>query len=167
MTRSATSKEALISTCEAIITNLPALLGAGTITAGGTTYTKAAILAPLETYVAAPPATSNAKTAYSKTVKAETAAKKAALLMIDDVIKPFLQLQLGKTSEELTKYGLEPAKVTERSAETKAAAAKKAQATRKALGTMGSAQKKAAKKALAAQAETPTAPATPATPVKA
>ena len=49
----------------------------------------------------------------------------------------------------LVTYGLAPVKTPQKTAATKAAAAQKSQATRKALGTKGPVQKKAAKKTLA------------------
>jgi hypothetical protein len=61
-----------------------------------------------------------------------------------------LQLRLGKSSPALATYGLDPVKTPEKTAATKAAAAQKSQATRKALGTKGPVQKKTAKKELAA-----------------
>jgi hypothetical protein len=144
------------------MTNLPALLGKATVTANGQTYNVAELLAPLKAYVPLPPATTTAKTAYSKAVTAEAAAKEAAVAMVEDVIKPLLQQRLGKSSQELVTYGLEPAKTPQKSAAVKAAAAQKGQATRKALGTKGPVQKKAAKKALEDQPATPAATTAPA-----
>jgi hypothetical protein len=163
MVRSNTPKQDLVATCNAIITNLPAELGKGTVQADGETYTAAQLLAPLKAYVPLPPATANAKAAYSKAVDAEAAAKEAAVTMIEDVIKPYLQLKLGKSSTDLETYGLEPAKTPQKSAAVKAAAAQKGQATRKALGTKGPVQKKAAKKALEAQPANPAALPAPST----
>jgi hypothetical protein len=74
----------------------------------------------------------------------------------------------GKDTATLADFGLTPRKVAVVSPEARVAAAKKAAATRKALGTMGTQQKKAAKKALAAQgapAVETTPAATPAAPV--
>jgi len=151
------SKQSLSATCTALITGINALANADTVTSGTTTYTKGQLLAPLIAYLPLPAATANAKTAYSKCVADEATARTAAVTMIEDVIKPFLQLRLGKSNPVLVTYGLEPVKVPQKTAATKAAAAQKSQATRKALGTKGTAQKKAAKKAIEA------APASPAT----
>ena len=166
MVRSSTPKQDLVTTCNAIVTNLPALLGTGNVQANGVTYTVAQLLAPLQTYAPLPPATASAKAAYSKAVDAEAAAKEAAVTMIEDVIKPLLQQRLGKSSTDLETYGLEPAKTPQKSAAVKASAAQKSQATRKALGTKGPVQKKAAKKALEEQPATSAATTAPATPVK-
>jgi len=142
--------------CSALITGITALAGADTVVSGGTTYTKAQLLAPLLAFVTLPALTAAAKTAYTKAVAAETLARTAAIAMIEHVIKPYLQSRLGKSSPDLVTYGLEPVKTPQTTAATKAAAAQKSQATRKALGTKGTVQKKAAKKAVAA---TPAAPA--------
>jgi hypothetical protein len=149
------SKQALSATCSALITGLTALTGADTVTSGGTTYTKAQLLAPLLAYVPLPAQTATAKTAYTRATAAEAVARDAAFDMIEHVIKPYLQSRLGKSSPELETYGLSPVKVAQPTAATKAAAAQKSQATRKALGTKGTTQKKAAKKAIAATPATP------------
>jgi hypothetical protein len=160
MTVQNSSKQSLVATCNALVTGLTGLANADTIVSAGQTYTKAQLLAPLQAYVVLPPATAAAKTTYTKAVAAEAEAKAAVVLMIEDVIKPYLYQRLGKNSPDLETYGLPPVKVPEKTVATKAAAAQKSQATRKALGTKGPVQKKTAKKAIAAE------PATPA-PVKA
>jgi len=118
-------------------------------------YTKAQILAPLQAYVVLPSATAAAKTTYTKAVATEAEAKAAVVAMIEDVIKPLLYQLLGKSNPELETYGLDPVKVPVKTVATKAAAVQKSQATRKALGTKGPVQKKAAKKAVAAEPATP------------
>jgi hypothetical protein len=157
MTIHNSSKLSLVATCNALVTGLNALPAASNVVAAGKTYTKAELLAPLQAYVVLPPATAAAKTAYTKAVATEAEAKAAVVAMIEDVIKPFLQQLLGKSSPDLETYGLEPAKTPVKTVATKAAAVQKSQATRKALGTKGPVQKEAAKKALA---EEPAAPAT-------
>ena len=164
MTNISTPKQSLLATINALIAGLTALTDLTTVVANGQTYTKAQLLAPLQAYVPLPAATANAKTAYSKAVEADAAAKEAAVTIIEEVIKPYLQTRLGKSSPDLETYGLEPAKTTQPSAAVKAAAAQKGLATRKALGTKGTAQKKTAKKALAAQPATPAASTAPSTP---
>jgi len=149
------SKQSLAATCSALITGLTALASADSIVSAGKTYTRAQLLAPLQQYLLLLPITTAAKTAYTKAVAAEAAAKAAVLAMIEGVIKPYLYSTLGKTSPDLETYGLNPVKVPQTTVTTKAAAAQKAEVTRKALGTKGAAQKKAAKKALAAQPVTP------------
>jgi len=149
-------KVSLVSICNALVTGLSALPNTKSIVANGQTYTLAEVLAPLKAYAPLPAATAEAKSAYSAAVAKEAAAKAAAAAMIEDVAKPYLQQRLGKSSPALVNYGLEPVKVPQKSAATKAAAAQKSAATRKALGTKGPDQRKAAKKALAAP---PAAPA--------
>ncbi|MGD0529709.1 MAG: hypothetical protein ABSE49_31525 [Polyangiaceae bacterium] len=166
MTVQNSSKQSLVATCTALINGINALPAANSVTSAGKTYTKAEILAPLQAYVGLPAQTSAAKTAYTKAVATEHDAKAAAVAMIEDVIKPLLYQLLGKSSPDLETYGLEPVKVPEKTVATKAAAAQKSQATRKALGTKGPAQKAAAKKALAEEPVTAPTPATPATPAK-
>jgi hypothetical protein len=145
------SKEALIATCKALIAGLPALPDSATVVSAGKTLTRAQLLAPLKAYLPLPAATAAAKVNHTKAVAAESAAKEAAVAMINEVIQPYLRTRLGKSSPELEVYGLEPVKVPEKTAATKAAAVQKRQATRKALGTKGPRQKNAAKKALGAQ----------------
>ena len=144
------SKQSLASTCNALITGLTALPAANSVVSAGTTYTKAQILAPLQAYAVLPPATAAAKATYTKAVAAEGVARVAAIAMIEDVVKPLLYQLLGKSSPDLETYGLDPVKAPVKTVATKAAAVQKSQATRKALGTKGPVQKKAAKKAVAA-----------------
>jgi len=166
MTISTSSKQSLVSTCNALITGITALASANTVVSAGKTYTKAQLLAPLQAYVVLPPATAAAKTAYTKAVAAEGEGREAVVAMIEDVLKPFLQQLLGKSSPDLETYGLEPVKTPEKTVATKAAAVQKSQATRKALGTKGPVQKAAAKKALEAEPATPATPSGAAAPVK-
>ena len=160
------SKQSLVSICNALITGITALASANTVVSAGKTYTRAQLLAPLQAYVVLPIVTAAAKTAYTKAVAAEAEAKAAAVAMIEDVLKPFLQQLLGKSSPDLETYGLEPVKVPEKTVATKAAAIQKSQATRKALGTKGPVQKAAAKKALEGEPATPATPSGAAAPVK-
>ncbi len=157
MTIATSSKQSLVSMCNALITGINALPAANTVVSAGTTYTKAQLLAPLQAYVVLPSATAAAKTAYTKAVATEADAKVAVHAMIEDVIKPFLHQLLGKSSADLETYGLEPVKAPVKTVATKAAAVQKSQATRKALGTKGPVQKAAAKKALEAEPATPAA----------
>jgi hypothetical protein len=87
----------------------------------------------------------------------------AAIATAAPLAKGLKAVVLGAYSGDPTTLGdfdVEPHKVAVISTEVRAAAAKKGAATRKALGTLGAAQKKAAKKALATSATT-TAPSTP------
>jgi hypothetical protein len=157
-----TTKEALVAVCNALITGITGLANADTIVSAGQSFTKAQLLAPLTAYVVLPNDTASAKAVYTKAVATEAAGKAAALEMIQGIIQPYLQLRLGKDSPDLETYGLQPAKVATKPVATKAAAVAKGQATRKALGTKGKNQKKAAKAQIAA---TPVSP-TPVTPAK-
>jgi CxxC motif-containing protein len=160
------SKQSLVSTCNALITGITALPAADNVVSAGKTYTKAQLLAPLQAYVVLPSSTATAKTAYTKAVVAEGAAKAAAVAMIEGVIKPVLHLLLGADSPDLETYGLDPVKTPQKTVATKAAAIQKGQATRKALGTKGPVQKAAAKKALDAEPAIPATSPAVATPVK-
>ena len=155
MTNSYSSKQSLAATCSALVTGLAALASANTVVSAGKTYTRAELLAPLQQYLVSLPVTAAAKTTYTKAVATEAEAKLAALAMIKDVITPFLQMILGKSSPDLETYGLQPTKAPETTVAVKAAAVQKGQVPRKALGTKGTAQKKAAKKALAAPPVSP------------
>ncbi len=80
--------------------------------------------------------------------------------------KAFLLAAFGKNAATLATFNLKPRRSSKVPAATKAESAKKAKATRDALGTKGPAQKKQAKKALAnlpAPEPSATTPATPAT----
>jgi hypothetical protein len=72
--------------------------------------------------------------------------------------KAFVLATFGGNTVTLADFDLKPRKKAVVTPEVKSAAAEKAKATRKALGTKGSKQKKQAKKALAAQ-HAPEAPA--------
>ena len=150
-----TPKQSLVSTCNALITGLTALAGADTVESGGKTYPKAELVAPLQAYVVLPAATAAAKTAYTKAVADGGRGEGGRRRDDRGVIKPVLHAKLGKSSPDLETYGLPPVKAPAKTVATKAAAAQKSQATRKALGTKGPEQKKAAKKALAAEPATP------------
>jgi hypothetical protein len=160
------SKQSLVSTCNALITGLTALPAADNVVSAGKAYTKAQLLAPLQAFVVLPTATAAAKTTYTKAVAAEGLAREAAVAMIEGVIKPVLHLLLGADSPDLVTYGLDPVKVPEKTVATKSAAVQKSQATRKALGTKGTAQKAAAKKALDEEPATPATPSGAAAPAK-
>ncbi len=164
------SKSGFLGFLQTLIPALQALDGADNVQAKGQTYTKAQMLAPLLAYQPLPGKTQAAKTAYNQALEAEDGARAAAVTMTDEVIVPYLRTRFGKDSPVLETYGIAPQQPAQKSAATKAAAAQKRATTRKALGTLGTQQKKAAKKVLAAKpaeapATPPASPAQPATPV--
>jgi hypothetical protein len=107
----------------------------------------------------------SAAAATSADVQRTTAVKAAEAMAaqvgpVAAALKKVVLASYASNATVLADFSLEPPKVTVRTTEAKSAAAVKAAATRKALGTKGTQQKKAAKKALAA-------PSTPAEPTAA
>ena len=155
------AKAPLITLCNALAAGLQALPDTEFV-ASGQTLQKAAVIAPLQAYVAATQQTAADEAAWHTAVQKEQAAEAAARAMIEE-IKPVLQGRYGKSNPQLeTQFGIPPVKKAVTSAVTKAKAAAKAKATRALLGTKGSKQKKAA----IAAATDPSA-GTPATPAPA
>jgi hypothetical protein len=153
-TETPSNKPTLVSRYSSLITALTADADTQFVL-GGKTYTKAAILGMLSTYVDAHQATATRRQAWKAAVgEQETALTNARPVRAQ--IKTFLQGRLGKTSPDLTRYGFEPAKVPTRTVAKKATAIAKNMATRKARNTMGSKQKKEV-----TGASTTTAPAAP------
>jgi hypothetical protein len=137
-----------------------------TLHLAGADWTAAALEALFQELGTAVSAVAAAEQLRADAVKAAAAIQ----VKVQPVARAFKQTAMAAFAGQaaiLADFDLEPAKTTVKSAEVKADAAKKAAATREALGTMGSRQKKAAKKALAAQAAAPSAtgpqpaPATP------
>jgi hypothetical protein len=108
-------------------------------------------------------AAKQAETDRAAAVAKATAAMQQAKPMAK-AFKATVLAAFGGDVKSLGDFDLTPLTVTPAPAEVKAAAVKKAASTRKALGTMGSQQKKDAKKALAAQ-ETPAVATPPVAPV--
>jgi hypothetical protein len=105
-----------------------------------TSYTKDDIVSVFRSRVSAAEATKAAKTAFHAAVANERAAEaKAAPLRKG--MKRVLSVRFGEDGPELQKFGFTPAKARRPSAAAKAAGVVKAQATRKARGTMGKKQK--------------------------
>jgi hypothetical protein len=141
--------------------------GSQTLTfAGGlVTPTVDQAVAKLQTILTNRTAVTTAQAAASKAVDDEDAQLPALLIFVRALIA-FLRFTFGTDATALADFGLTPPKPrTPLTTEQKAAAHAKAEATRKARGTMGSKQKKKVTGAPAAAAAT--APATPAAPAPA
>jgi hypothetical protein len=106
-------------------------------------------------------ADATAKAAELQRTNAVTKANALAQSVLQDAaaFKAFLLATFGKNAATLANFDLKPRRSTKVPVATKNDAAKKAKATRQALGTKGSRQKQQAKKVLA----NPPAPAAPAT----
>jgi hypothetical protein len=145
------NKLSLISTCTALVQGVNALTDA-TFTLDGQTYTKAAVLAPLNACIAAIAATTTAHSNWTASVQAERTAVAAAVAMIA-VLKPYLKVRLGKSNPSLkSEFGVAPAKPAKKPVAVKSAAIAKAKATRAARHTMGPKQKASIKGTAAAPA---------------
>jgi hypothetical protein len=126
------------------------------------TYTLDGLVGSLRRRIAAAEATKSAKTDWHTTVQMER--------QVDAELRPLLkQLQqyvgarFGAGSPKMAEFGFPPAKPRKPKAQTKANAADKAKATRKARGIVGSKQRKLIKAPTAATtAAPPAATATPA-----
>ena len=128
------------------------------ITINGASYTRAQLIAIYQASLD----TRAALVTSRGQVKVDLAARSTAeqnRLAIEAGVKAWVVAQFGAESNQAYDFGYTPKKPAQKSAETKANAAKLAEATRKARGTMGKNQKQSIKGTLVA----PTAPAAPAT----
>jgi hypothetical protein len=105
-----------------------------------TPYTKDDLIALFRSRVTAAEATKTARTALHAAVASERATD-AKVAPLRAQMRMFLSLRFGKDSPELQKFGFTQAKVTKKSASSKAAGVVKAKATRAARGTTGKKQK--------------------------
>ena len=124
--------------------------GGATLQLDGKSVTSASLVALFQACADAEEASKQADAQRMAAVAKATAAKQQA----SPPAKAFKAMVLAASGDDtvtLADFALKPRKVGVVSSEVKADAAKKAAATRKALGTKGSKQKKEAKKALAAQ----------------
>lgn len=143
-----------------------------TFTLAGASYTVATLSQLCQKDIAAADAATQAKAAWIASVQTERN-ENAAIAPVLRAFKAYIMSLYGDTqtaAETLADFGYTPRKPRSKDVTTKAAAASKAKATRKARGTLGSKQKQAITGATA-PAETPppatTAPAAPATPAQA
>jgi hypothetical protein len=152
------TKLALSAQCTALVQGVNSLPDP-TLTLDGKTYSKAAVVAPLNACVAAIAATATAHTAWTQSVQNERDAVAAARAMIA-ALKPYLRVRLGKNNPALqSEFGVPPAKKTQKTVAVKSTAIAKAKATRVARHTMGPKQKTSVKGAPApATTATPPAP---------
>jgi hypothetical protein len=134
-----------------------------TMVLGDQTIAKTAVVGRLQARINAAEATKAARIALHNAVAAEAlTVTDTAPLVVD--LKAYFQGRFGKTSPKLQTVGFTQAKVPQKSAASKAAGQAKAKATKAALGPTGKKQRKAAAKALTANAAAPAPATTPATP---
>jgi hypothetical protein len=166
-TEAATAVTTIIAGARKRIPNVNQALPVGT-----STMTVAAVLGQLQTIVD----NRAAVVAAQATAKAKVAAEKAAMPALNVILHAFvafIRFTFGSDPEALADFGLAPHKVpAPQTAEQKAVAAAKREATRKARGTTSAKQKKSVKgnvtaalvvtPATPAPAEAPVAPAAPA-----
>jgi hypothetical protein len=114
-----------------------------TIVLGAKNYTPAELVALLQSAVAAITQSSNKKAEYQATVQAERNAI-AQVAPVLRYLKSYVITQFGDTqdaAQKLEVFGFTPRKPRSTNVQTKAAAAEKVVATRKARNTMGKKQK--------------------------
>jgi hypothetical protein len=119
---------------------------------------KTQVVSRLQARIDAAQTTKVARLALGAAVAAEAQIVADTTPLVAD-LKTFLQSRLGKKSPKLQTFGLTQLKTTQKSVAAKSVGVAKALATRKAIGTKGKKQRKAAIEALAASA-TVQAPAT-------
>jgi hypothetical protein len=159
-TNQSNTKAAFIAICNALITGIDALPDK-TFLLGGQTYTKAQVVAPLQTVVDAAGKAAADEATWHSSVQDEHDAEAAAREMVD-ALKPFLQGRLGKSNPLLrSQFGLAPVKTAQKTVAAKATGIAKSLATRAIRGTRGSKQKKALTAEAAPPAAPPTAPTKP------
>jgi hypothetical protein len=166
-----TTKNAFVAQLVSFIAGIGKHYAGQTLLLDGQSVTAASLVTLFQTVTAASAASDEADTQRTAAI-AKTDAAIAAAKPMATAFKALVLTASGKDTATLADFDLTPRKVPVISPEVRAAAAKKAAATRKALGTMGTQQKKAAKKALATQGTPAAAPApaaapTPAVPTKA
>jgi hypothetical protein len=157
-----TTKNAFVAQLASYIAGIGKHYAGQTLLLDGQNVTAASLVTLFQAVTNASAASDEADTQRTAAI-AKTAAAIAAAQPMATAFKAMVLTASGKDTATLADFDLTPRKVPVISPETRVAAAKKAAATRKALGTMGSQQKKDARKALAAQG-TPAVEATPATP---
>jgi hypothetical protein len=138
-------------------------------------FTRDELVAQFQQYAQAAQATSTAYQAWRSAVQNERAIE-ASISPLREGVRNIVVAKLGKSSPQLTGYGFSPRKVAQTKALTKAASQVKAEATRKARGTVGKKQRLTISGNVtgvtitpitSAPSTEPAAPATTATPVTA
>ena len=128
-----------------------------------TSYARAALLAKFQSRVDASQATKASRASLRTAVSSEQALD-AEVGPLRQAMKQYLQSRFGKNSPKLQAFGFTEAKRPQKSAQSKAGAVVKMQATRDARHIMGKKQRLAIKAPAGAADETPApAPETPAT----
>jgi len=127
------------------------------------TYTLDDLVGSLRRRIAAAEATKSAKTDWHTTVQTERQVD-AELRPLRKQLQQYVAARFGAGSAKMAEFGFTPVKARKPKAQTKANAAGKATATKKARGILGSKQRKLIKAPPAAATATPpAATATPAT----
>jgi hypothetical protein len=131
------------------------------ITIRGVTYTPQQFVAGFQGCIDTRNALSVARQQSRRALQARQQAD-ALMQTQDEALQSWVDATYGPESDQAVAFGYATKPKAKATATEKAAAAVKAQQTRKALGTKGPKQKKAAKKQLAAQQEAETPAAMPA-----
>jgi hypothetical protein len=116
------------------------LIGVDPFVINGTTYTRADLLARLQSRITASEATKTARTALHNAVNSEQDLQ-AQMVLLRAGMKAYLISRFGKGSGKLQLFGFAQTKTTQKTAQSKAAAVVKSKATRTARGTLGKKQK--------------------------
>ena len=135
-----TTKNAFVAQLVGYIAGLGKHYAGQTLLLDGQSVTAASLVTLFQTVVDASTAAQEADTQRTAAIAKTTAAIAAAQPMAKS-LKNLVLTASGQDTATLADFSLEPRKIPVVSPETRVAAAKKAAATRKALGTMGSQQK--------------------------
>ncbi len=140
------------------------LAGVDSFVINGITYSRADLLAQLQSRITASEATKTARTALHNAVNSEQDLQQQ-MLLVRAGMRAYLVSRFGKGSGKLQLFGFAQTKTTQKTAQSKAAAVAKAKATRTARGTLGKKQKSGIKGVVPVQATPassgPTAPSPP------
>ena len=159
-----TDKASALASARALVAGTQKHTPNGSLTFGNATYTADALVQLLQGLIDALTADETAR-ANARDALLALRAVRAKVRPVIRAYRRYLRATYGDAALTLADYGLEPEKAPRPlTAEQQALKAARAKATRKALGTKGRKQKRAAKEELASQAANP--PAQPATPPK-
>jgi hypothetical protein len=156
------TKKSLLMSINQLIAGIQKHFASATLVVANQTYTGAQLVAVLQPLADAIAATVASKAAYANDVAAE----KKAFAQADEFLSSLTQAvyaAYGNAVASLADFGLAPRKRTAPSAAVKAAAVKKALATKEARGEIGTSKTVETE----ASASTATTPATPAAPLAA
>lgn len=153
----ATQKVTVEAQYNALIAGINAELTDAKFVLNGQTYTKAQLIAQLQSVVDSAETTKTNRATLTSSVAQERALL-AAVAPLRMGVKQLLQSRYGKGSAELQKFGFTPAKVPQRPVAGKASGIEKNLATRAARNTMG---KKAKLQITGTPPPTPASPPAP------